>query len=174
MDKYKELKNNLRKIIAGNDLFLSTGIVKSVSGILCEVEIGRLTVPDVRLRASELDDEGELLLVPKIGSAVVVGSLTGDLSQLVVLQVDHVEKVTVTGRITVNGGELGGIIKIQELTDKLNELVKDFNSHTHTIPTITTTGGSTSQTAAQVMVPKPDSAASEFSASDYEDDQITH
>ena len=54
------------------------GIVKSVNGSTCDVEIGSLLVPDVRLRASETDDNGEMLIVPKVGTAVIIGSLSGD------------------------------------------------------------------------------------------------
>ena len=90
-----------------------------------DVEIGSLLVSDVRLRASETDDNGEMLIVPKVGTAVIIGSLSGDYSSLVVLAVDHVES------ITINGGKLGGLINIEDITKRLNELVKAVNSHTH-------------------------------------------
>ena len=45
-----------------------------------------------------------------IALAVTVGSLSGDLSQLVVLQVDHIET------IVINGGRLGGLINTVIMT----------------------------------------------------------
>ena len=161
MDKYKELADNLRRVLGNKGVAISTGIVKSVSGILCEIEVGKLVVPDVRLRASETADDGEILLIPKVGTAVVFGSLTGDLSQLVVLQIDHVESIKITGSISINDGNLGGLIKIAELTNKLNTLVQSFNTHTHT----GNMGAPTSP---------PVSPAQQFNKSDYEDTKIKH
>lgn len=167
MDKYKELADNLRRVLGNKGVAISTGIVKSVSGILCEIEVGKLVVPDVRLRASETADDGEILLVPKVGTAVIFGSLTGDLSQLVVLQIDHVESIKVTGSIsisgdiTINEGNFGGLIKIAELTNKLNSLVQSFNAHTHT-------GNMGAPTT------PPITPAQQFNESDYEDTKIKH
>lgn len=177
MDKYKELAENLRRVMGGTGIAISTGIVKSVSGILCEVEVGKLVVPDVRLRASETADKGEILLVPKVGTAVVLGSLTGDLSQLVVLQVDVVESIKATGSITINEGKLGGLVNIEELTDKLNALVDKFNNHTHTLEagTVAVQGSqSAQQNVAPITVPAITATAEKFDKTDYEDTKIKH
>ena len=154
MNEYSKLKEHLAQIGGGKDITIYQGIVKSVSGNLCEVEIGNIVIPDVRLRASEADDDEQMLITPKVGSAVTIGSLSGDLSQLVVLQVDHIET------IVINGGKLGGLINIEQLTNKINDLVNTFNSHTHT--------GVHGATSA------PLSSATSFSKGDYEDDTIKH
>ena len=154
MDRYKELAERLKAATGGRETVLTPGIVTKVDGLLCEVKIGGLTVPDVRLRASETEDSGQLLIVPKVGTAVTVGSLTGGLSELVVLAVDHVE------RITVNGGQLGGLVNIGELTARLNAFVDAFNAHTHQ--------GTHGPTSA------PLKSAEAFSRGDYEDEKITH
>ena len=95
-----------------------------------------------------------MLIVPKVGTAVIIGSLSGDYSSLVVLAVDHVES------ITINGGKLGGLVNIEDLTKKLNELVKAVNSHTHQ-----GTHGPTDP---------PLTKAQEFKKTDYEDVTIKH
>ena len=154
MDRYKELAERLKAATGGRETVLTQGIVTKVDGLLCEVKIGGLTVPDVRLRASATEDSGQLLIVPKVGTAVTVGSFTGGLSELVVLAVDHVE------RITVNGGQLGGLVNIGELTARLNALVDAFNAHTHQ--------GTHGPTSA------PLKSAEAFSRGDYEDEKITH
>lgn len=177
MDKYKELADNLRRVLGNKGVAISTGIVKSVSGILCEIEVGKLVVPDVRLRASETADDGEILLVPKVGTAVVFGSLTGDLSQLIVLQIDHVESIKATGCITINEGKLGGLVNIEDLTDKLNGLVDKFNNHTHMldIGTVVVQGSPATQSnTSPIIVPSIDSVAEKFNKSDYEDTNIKH
>lgn len=167
MNEYSKLKDYLSGI-GGNGIAITQGIVKSVSGKLCEVEIGNIVIPDVRLRASELDDDGEMLVTPKVGSAVTVGSLNGDLSQLVVLQVDHIES------IVINGGQLGGLINIGDLTDKLNalkdsfnDLVNKYNEHTHTG---TCPDGAVSTNPTSSIA----SDAQAFDKSDYEDETIKH
>lgn len=122
MNEYSKLKDLLKGVGGGRDITIYQGIVNSVDGCLCEVQIGGIAIPDVRLRASEVDDDGQMLVTPKVGSAVTVGSLSGDLNQLVVLQVDHIET------IVINGGNLGGLINIEQLTEKLNAIEDDINS----------------------------------------------
>lgn len=160
MNEHSKLKEYLRLIGGGERISIWQGIVRGVSGNVCDVEIGSITIPGVRLRASETEDDGELLLTPKTGSAVTVGSLSGDLSQLVVLQMDHAESVV------VNGGKLGGLINIEQLTSKINELVDAFNSHTHEV-TVAHPGGTFTTVA-------PTGSASPFRRGDYEDEKVKH
>jgi len=161
MDQYKELANRLQGLHGTPDkITIYQGIVKAVNGNLCDVQIGNIVIPDVRLRASEIDDNGQMLVTPKIDSAVTVGSLSGDLTQLVVLQVDHIET------IVINGGKLGGLINIEQLTDKINELVKVFNNHTHNV-TVAHPGGT-------FTTVRPLNSAQTFKRVDYEDDKIKH
>lgn len=154
MDNYKELAQLVRNAAGKTQVALMQGIVRKVSGLTCEVEIGGIAVPDVRLRASEAATDAQMLITPKMGTAVIVGSLSGDLTQLVVLAVDQIES------ITINGGKLGGLINIEPLTQKINELVQAFNSHTHQ-----GTHGPTGL---------PLKTAQQLNRNDYEDTTITH
>lgn len=163
MDQYRRLRDNLMQMIgAGKEITIWQGIVKSVEGTTCTVTFGTLDVEGVRLRASLAENESHLLIVPKVNTAVVVGSLSNDLSLLVVLAVDEVES------ITINGGKLGGLINIESLTQKINELVRTFNNHTHQV---STTGSATAQTGTAAAVA---SKASELNKIDYEDTKVTH
>lgn len=159
MNEYSKLKEYLSGF-GSKGIAITQGIVKSVTGNLCDVEIGNIVIPDVRIRASELDDAGEMLVTPKIGSAVILGSLSGDLSQLVVLRVDHIES------IIINGGKLGGLVNIEQLTNKINELVNTFNTPTHNV-TVSHPGGTFTTVT-------PGSSASSFNKDDYEDENIKH
>ena len=160
MNEYSKLKEYLRIMGGGERISIWQGIVRGVRGNVCDVEIGSIMIPGVRLRASETEDEGELLVTPKTGSAVTVGSLSGDLRDLVVLQMDHAE------RVVVNGGKLGGLINIEQLTSKMNELVDAFNSHTHEV-TVAHPGGT-------FMTAAPTGSASPFRRGDYEDELVKH
>ena len=91
MNEYSKLKNLLQGFGGENVITIYQGIVNRIDGCLCEVQIGNIAIPDVRLRASEIGDDGEMLITPKVGTAVTIGSLSGDLSQLVVINVDHIE-----------------------------------------------------------------------------------
>lgn len=155
MDQYKELATLIKQASSGGSrVTILQGIVKEVSGITCTVEIGSLTVSDVRLRASEKQEDAQILITPAIGSAVILASLSGDMTNLVVVAVDVAES------ITINGGKLGGLINIEALTAKLNELVQVFNSHTHTAPNGPTT--------------PPTTSANQLQRKDYEDEKIKH
>lgn len=77
------------------------------------------------------------------------------------------------GNVEVNSGNNGGVINIQDLTDKLNQLVREIeelkmalNTHTHTS---TPTGGPTSTP----LVPH-NKTFTTFNKSDYEDTKFTH
>lgn len=91
-------------------------------------------------------------------------------------------KVTVDAdEIVFNGGENGGLVKIKELTDKINGFIKKFNGHTHTIPLITTKSAAGQGTAENVPVPAPaqTNQASEFEKSPnnlypYENPNVKH
>ena len=170
MTPEKRLADNIKKLLPVS-LWITQGEVISIDGLICTVKIGDADIEGVRLRASLTEREKEILIVPKIGSAVTLGCLTADLNNLVVLQVDEVES------IIVNGGKLGGLVNIQELTDKINALVDAFNSHTHTVAigSIKTTGSATAQSnAAPVNVPAITQKAEKLNRKDYEDETIKH
>lgn len=171
MDQYRRLSENLKRMSAGQQITIWQGIVKSVEGITCTVTFAKHDVSGVRLRASEKDNEANILITPKIGTPVIVGSLTGDYNQLVVLKVDQIES------IVINGGQLGGLINIEALTDKINELVSTFNSHTHMLASgsVAVAGSATNQSnPAPIEVPAIQQKANQLNRADYEDETIKH
>ena len=170
MDQNRRLLENLKKVNPQR-LTVYQGIVTGVNGIQCSCRIGNAVVTGIKLRASLTDRERQMLVVPKSGSAVVLGSLSGDLANLVVLQADEVEK------IVINGGSLGGLVNIEDLTAKINGLVDAFNSHTHTLPvgTVSVTGSAgPSANPSPVTVPAVTTKADKFSKEDYEDNTVVH
>lgn len=132
MDNYR-LLNNLLKEINSKEITILQGVVTAVNVPTCTVRLGNITVSDVRLRASESTNKHEFVIIPKLNTPVLIGSLSGDLNQLAILSVDEIEK------IIINGGELGGLINIISLVNKMNELITIFNEHIHTAPNGATT-----------------------------------
>ena len=170
MTPERRLADNIKRLNPSS-MWLTQGEVVAVDDLTCTVKIGDAEIEGVRLRASLTGRDRQILTVPKVGSSVTLGCLTADLNNLVVLQVDEVEK------IIVNGGELGGLIKIQELTDKINELVDKFNSHTHILVTgaVQVEGTAVKQAnLAPITVPAVSNKAAKLNKKDYEDETIKH
>lgn len=160
MDDYRELRDRI-KAFQPQRATLMTGVVVRIDGLEAVIRMGSTEVT-ARLRATALPGDGQLLITPAVDSAVVVGSLSGDLTELVVLAVDKADRIEMTGEVVINGGGRGGMVNVGDLTDRLNKLVETFNAHTHNIAT----GGSATTV--------PSSVLAAFRRSDYEDSQVTH
>lgn len=156
---YRELADRLRAMQPQRDFFTSGKVLK-VDGLTCVVAVGNGEL-EANLRPTSLAQDGEILIVPKVGSAVVMGCLAGDYSQMIVLAMDAAERVVINGEVMINGGSNGGLVNVAALTDKLNELVESFNQHTHT-------GNMGSPTS------PPSILATSFKKDDYEDSNVKH
>lgn len=156
----------------------------------------------VNLQANQ-EAECGVCLFPEIGSFVVVG-FVADGAAGVVLLTEKIESAEIVigdtsavisadgvrfdvggisahldkNAVTFNGGDLGGLVKAEALTDKLNELtqtvnalITSYNAHTHIT---TATVGAT--TAPGVISPTTEQAqqAQPFSRSDYENEKVKH
>lgn len=93
MDKYANLLQVLKSAVNTQRVPLLMAEVVEITDESCTVKVDDLILTDVRLKATINESENRLLIIPKVGSIVVVGSLTGDLKDLVVLKVDEVDKV---------------------------------------------------------------------------------
>ena len=80
MQPEERLIRNIRAAAGPQPLTVYQGIVASVEGITCTVTFGSQDVSGVRLRASEADNKAQILLVPRVGTAVIVGSLSSSSS----------------------------------------------------------------------------------------------
>lgn len=165
-----DIAESIRKL-AGSANTFETFVceVKSVDGATCTVTrvLDGLEIADVRLNCHITENEG-IVVTPKVNSFVLVTNIDG--RQHFVSQCSEVEKITIdcNGDIIINGGNNDGIIKIKELTQKLNNLVNTFNSHVHQV---STTGTAAAQTGTAAAVT---AKASKFNQSDYEDTKVTH
>jgi hypothetical protein len=167
----------------------------------CNVEvitgIGQTEIENVQLMAS-IDDG--LLLIPAIGSTIIVSysafnqpfvSLFSELSKVllvagennasiqidesgVLLEIAETKLLISDGLTKFNEGDLGGLVKVIDLTNKLNALenkvnsiISAFNSHTHilTLSTGTGTAAPTSSPVSGTLTPT--------NRADIENDKIT-
>lgn len=132
MNRARDIKEAIKSIVGasnGGTLFL-VGEVKSVDGECCTVDVAGLELDEVRLTAVSDGAEEKLLITPKTGSKVLIADLSeGGQRDLAVVGYTNVEKIEGSfDQITLNGGDNGGLVNIQDLTDKLNNLEKDINN----------------------------------------------
>ena len=70
MQPEQRLIQNIRKAVGPSPMTVYQGIVASVEGITCTVTFGSLDVSGIRLRASQAENDSQILMVPRTGSAV--------------------------------------------------------------------------------------------------------
>jgi hypothetical protein len=173
------LVNSLKAAaLRGEQLYLSIARVDEVDEearvITCTPIDDGAQLINVQLQGVTNGENGACI-VPALGSEVVVGFLDRD--NAVVVLCSEVERVTldVNDTIVINGGTNGGLVKIQELTDKVNDLVQAFNNHVHNGVIVAVSGGSG---APAVGTPgnslKPTASASTFNKTDYENENVKH
>ncbi|MBP5372440.1 MAG: hypothetical protein J6Y55_11040 [Bacteroidales bacterium] len=119
MSKEREIKDVIQQIAGDGErsqgLFFVADVV-SASDDVCDVQVDGLTLTDVRTGAIADSNANKLRIKPKVGSKVMVADLYGDKTQLIVVAFSEVDS------ITINGGTLGGLVKIQELKTQLNKM----------------------------------------------------
>ena len=131
MDRSKEIKEVIKSIAGVPGMMFVMGKVESVGDETCSVKIAdRLVINDVRLNASADGNADNILIKPKVGSMVMMADLSGgELRSLVVISFSALDSMTVRfdGEVVINGGENEGLVKVKELTDKLNAIIDDIN-----------------------------------------------
>lgn len=173
MDIFGKIHKQIAEMGANESSALVLARVKEVNGATCSVLIDDLALSDVRLRAVINNQETGMVITPAVGSYVMITDLSnGNKRDWAVLMYSEIDKVE------FNSGNNEGLIKIKDLTDKLNQLVDEvnalkdmFNNHTHSV---STTGTPTAQEGTAAPVVSKANAATKFNRSDYEDDHITH
>jgi len=145
MDNYKKLIEILKEGITPPPATPLLPVeVKEITGETCTVMYGELELTDVRLKATVNGSPNKLMMLPKIGSMVLVGSLTGDLKDLAVLKVDELQKIefeqdgfklvvdTTDGTLSIENNNVSLFSIYQQLAD----LLKTFKVFTPVGPSI--------------------------------------
>lgn len=132
MSKAIEIKRALIEALGANPNLPITAEVVSIENRTCTVRLlSELVLSDVRLCATISDEADGLVIVPKVGSEVVLISQTGQLAGLMVIKVDSVENIQykkadfefvvdgTTGKVTLkkSGANFGGLMN--ELIDTI-------------------------------------------------------
>ncbi|WP_165026823.1 hypothetical protein [Dysgonomonas sp. ZJ279] len=139
MDKRANIVQSLRALMnSGSDktIFLTAKVIE-ITGTTCTIDYDGIELTDVRLMPTTTDDKSKILLIPKKDTYILVGSFSGNLSNLCVLACDSVDSVEIVcddisvyvdkSGIVLNGGALGGMVKVNDITSKLNTIEKQLN-----------------------------------------------
>lgn len=171
MGRVQDIKEAIRQIVGnrgGNGLFL-VGEVKSVNGESCTVEVAGLELDEVRLTAVNDGADDKLVVTPKVGSMVLLADLSGGmLRDLMVVGNTEIEKMEATcEQITLNGGDNGGLVNIEQLKQWMQNVEADMQTLKELLFASPIAGNGA--TAAIQFNPQTKSVAS-----DIEDTKITH
>lgn len=95
MDKYRRLADLLKGRNETKETFFTATFVSS-QGDTCTINVDGLELNGVRLKPTTAQTENKVLLTPAEGSDVLVGSFSGDFSNLFVLSADVVDTIEIT------------------------------------------------------------------------------
>lgn len=145
MDKHKKLLDLFRIAIGGNNnIPLVVGEVKEITGESCTVvfDTDGMELTEVRLKSTINESGNYLLTVPKIGSSVTLGSISGDLTDLCVVKVDEVERIEIVqgslkilldssdNKVRIKSGDVG----LLELMQSMATILKGLKVYTNMGP----------------------------------------
>jgi hypothetical protein len=147
MDIYGQIGEKIRAIAGtgSKQPVVFPALVESVKGGTCSVKIDGLVITGVRLRAVINSSTEQLLVTPKVGSYVLVVDLSGgNYRNLAVISCSEITGINIkvggttavinAEGITFNGGGLGGLVKLQELKENLNNLKQYVEAMNSALP----------------------------------------
>lgn len=181
------MDKRVEQIIAGFKRLLQTSSSSFIASVI-EDKIDTVDIEDLNevcyLDVRKIATQDSKGLIPKLkkGSYVIVSRLSNS-DELYISMMSEIEgfDVEIEGQtlsiskdgFIFNKGENGGLIKIQELTDKVNELVDWCTNHTHSNAAFSgTIGGATAVGA--LTVPAPIAPPQKLNKSDFENNKIKH
>lgn len=95
MDKYRRLADLLKGRNETKETFFTATFVSS-QGDTCTINVDGLELDSVRLKPTTAQTDNKVLLTPAVGSNVLVGSISGDFSNLFVLSADVIDTIEIT------------------------------------------------------------------------------
>lgn len=132
-----DIRNSLRRIVGSSDNVFVIAKVDKVDGVMVDVtpvDDDLAPICGVRLKATDADDG--LVMVPKVGSVVIVAMMS-EVDGCVAMwsEIESVKliigdsKVEMTGdKVVFNGGENKGLVIAEKVAAKIEALEKDINS----------------------------------------------
>ena len=91
-DKIAQLKQNFKVMIGAKPNLPIDGVVTAIDKDTCTVKVGDFEISDVRLKAIA-NGSDSLLIVPVVGSEVLMASTDGTLGNLTIIKYDKVNRI---------------------------------------------------------------------------------
>ena len=144
--KREEILRILKSMGDNSKVLTEPAIIKSVDEAKrsCVITIDKYDIEAVRLNAVIDDNENASFIVPVIGSWVLVSYILGSETDAFISAFSEVEKIitkanSLDAEITevilkglesliINNGDNDGLVKVIDLTEKLNNIESDINS----------------------------------------------
>lgn len=141
MDKFKQLKRQLRGVNGEAPVNLIFGTVKSVDGDTCTLLVQDFELTDVRLK-STTGEENRMVVFPQVGSHVTCISADGSIDNLTIIKVDKVAKIEIKEddffvEINTEHKKVGfgnADTSLYKLMDDLQSLLKQLKVYTPSGP----------------------------------------
>ena len=137
------LKQKLREVVGVNANLPLQATVTKVQTETCSVKLDTgLELDDIRLKAAINSGTDFLMLRPKVGSKVLLLSMTGTLEDLAIIKIDQVKNIELKqGGMEILADAADGKVKIKnsgadfkEILDDLSALLKGFKVFTPSGP----------------------------------------
>lgn len=151
-----KIRQSLKDLLATGE-FVFPVTVKSVDEDTCTIDVVTaegMDIFEVKLRAVKSEKYG-CIIFPKVNTTVQICQINND-NDYLMLHADEVEKIywkiqDTTKEVTkdgfiYNGGQNDGMVKVKELTQKINalenkvnQIIAQYNSHSHSANGASTT-----------------------------------
>lgn len=136
-DKIAQLKQNFKVMIGAKPNLPIDGVVTAIDKDTCTVKVGDFEISDVRLKAIA-NGTDSLLLVPVVGSEVLMLSTDGSVGNLTIIKCDKVSKFIYkeNGLVVEINSEDGKVniqnesVSLKGLFEDLTQILKQFKVFT--------------------------------------------
>ena len=127
-DKIAQLRKNFKNMVGVQPNLPIDGVVTAIENDTCKVRIGDFEVSDVRLKAIA-NSTDSLLLVPVVGSEVLMLSTDGSVGNLTIIKCDKVSKfIYKENGLVVEINSEDGKVNIQNESVSLKGLFEDLTN----------------------------------------------
>lgn len=130
MKKEEQIIQGLR-LLGKRKTYTYPCIIKSVNEpeLTCTVQYDDIRVEGVRITASTDKADTQTYFVPKTESWVLVSNIETSDTDAVIVAFTEIEKIVVQcENVEFNGGQNGGLIRINDLIAKINAIENDLNT----------------------------------------------
>lgn len=131
MESEFELTEALERLLRSHcrGFIVVDGVIDAVNDDnTCDVMVGTTLFNSVPLKVL-IKAQASVYEIPVVKSACLMGFRDGNINRPQIISVDQVDELLINCKTLVkfNGGQLGGMVKLNDVVTKLNNLEEDIN-----------------------------------------------